>query len=462
MKQSHVETIEASRYIPDIAKAFAGAGIGKSNKVAFLCGNSPEMAMAIYACWEIGAVAVPINTRFPLEKVHGVLDDTGCSAILIGEGIDFSDCPPVRSYPICGLLDMTITGPCILVPGKLSLSGSGFSDIILTSGTSSQKPKAVLHTLQNHYWSAVGSNENIRFSEGDIWLADLPFYHISGFSLLARSIAGKGALGFYPVKDINEAIGSLGITHISVVRQMLYQMIEDSGNMDLLKNLKAILAGGSSIPLWLIEEAVGAGLPIYKTYGMTEMSSQVTTTERLMPESSLDDYGKVLKYNKIKISPENEILVKGKTLFHGYFENKKIYRPFDRSGWFHTGDTGYLDSGGSLRVDKRKDSMFISGGENIFPSEIEEELLNIPGIEEAAVIPLSHKKYGHIPVAFIKAAAGKNMDSLHIKEYLSRSLENYKIPKYYLKWPYQLTGGIKPPVKLLEELAEKQVRDYGS
>ena len=147
-----------------------------------------------------------------------------------------------------------------------------------------------------------------------------------------------------------------------------------------------------------LRQSVKLGLNIYLTYGLTEMSSQVATGKVTQINQACV---KVLPYRQISISPEGEILVKGEVLFKGYVAGAKIHLPLT-NGWFPTGDMGQLDKEGCLTVIGRRDSMFISGGENIHPEEIEKALLSIKGIEQAMVVPKEDKEFGQRPIAFVK------------------------------------------------------------
>jgi O-succinylbenzoic acid--CoA ligase len=307
--------------------------------------------------------------------------------------------------------------------------------ILFTSGTT-QLPKAVLHTMGNHYYSALGANENIPFTPGDRWLLSLPIYHIGGLAILVRATLGGGAVVMADLKQTTaKTFKHLKISHLSVVPTQLYRMLQNEEIRQSLAKLKAILIGGSDIPRDLIRKASHYGLPIHTTYGSTEMSSQVTTTKPKEPPEKLLTAGPVLNYRKLKIAHDGEILVKGKTLFKGYITAEgKIEKPVDAAGWFATGDIGSLDAAGYLTVRGRKDNMFISGGENIYPEEIETQLRNMPGIINAIVVPVNHPEFGSRPAAFLQVA-GENVDETEIRQLLEKNVPRFKIPDHFFPWP---------------------------
>jgi o-succinylbenzoate---CoA ligase len=239
--------------------------------------------------------------------------------------------------------------------------------------------------------------------------------------------------------ELIENIEKYKITHVSLVATQLIRLLENKASINILKNLKSILIGGSHIPSNLIKNSIKYNLPIYTTYGSTEMASQITTTKSNVKSEKLYTAGKLLNYRSIKISEDGEILVKGETLFKGYIENNIIHNPLDSEGWFHTGDLGKIDNEGYLTVIGRKDNMFISGGENIYPEEIEKVLTTINEIENALVIDIPNNEFGARPIAFIKFHSNKNPDKKNIKIRLRKHLPKYKIPDAFYIWPKDIS-----------------------
>lgn len=172
------------------------------------------------------------------------------------------------------------------------------------------------------------------------------------------------------------------------------------------------------------------------TYGLTEMGSQVATTQKNQTKP------RVLKYRSLKISNDGEILVRGQTLFKGYFIKAKIVRALDKNGWFHTGDLGSYSKKEGLKVLGRKDNMFISGGENIYPEEIERALLNTGLVKQAVVIPVKDAEFGFRPVAFIsyrhcEEGVKRLTRQSQLQKALANVLPSFKIPDKFYKLPDQ-------------------------
>lgn len=204
------------------------------------------------------------------------------------------------------------------------------------------------------------------------------------------------------------------------------------------------------MPKDLLKRAQNRGFPIYVSYGLTEMASQVATGKL----NDLDTpCAKVLPHREINVI-EGEICVRGKTLFKGYAEGDAVRPSVDGDGWFHTGDAGALDAGGYLTVTGRKDNMFVSGGENIHPEEIEAALMKIKSVVQAVVVPINDAEFGERPSAFIRWEDDIVVYKDEIlREMLAQELPKFKIPFAFYAWPKEAGGeGMKIDRKYFSEL----------
>ncbi len=263
-------------------------------------------------------------------------------------------------------------------------------------------------------------------------------------------------------KSLIDNINQYKPTHVSLVATQLTELIKDKKAVNLLQKMKAILLGGSAVPQSLIEKAHTLELNIYTTYGSSEMSSQVTTTAQGDSLDRLFTSGKLLNHREMKIAGDGEILVRGDTLFKGYIEDGMIDPARDSDGYFHTDDIGTIDKFGYLSVIGRKDNMFISGGENIQPEEIEEALLKIEGVADAAVVPVPDSQYGFRPIAFIKLE-NSSLSMKDLPGILSEKIAKYKIPDSFIDYPKNFKQvGIKINRSELKKYALKYFADRES
>lgn len=424
------------------------ANITDAQRVAILSENSSKFAALITACWQTGIVVVPLSTRYPDKKIAQALKDVSCDKLIVSKkysGIKTE----IEKVLIDDVVEFDSDEFSVDDFDITNLNLDADASIVFTSGTS-DTPKAVLHTIGNHYYSALGSNVNIPFGKDHSWLMTLPIYHVSGLSMIMRALINRGKILFPDSAfSISQCVKSCEFTHISLVPTQLSELLADDQCLIKLKQPTAILVGGAHVPQQLIQKAIDAGLPIHTTYGSTEAASQITTTVSDDIKNFAGTSGKVLDHREVKISG-GEIMVRGQTLFKGYLNAGSLETPFDNDGYFATGDTGYFDEQGNLYVTGRKDLMFISGGENIYPQQIEKVLEEIDGIDQAIVVPVKCDRFGARPIAFIKSK--EHIDEKNIEDALRKQLEGFKVPTQFFPMPENV-GGIKPNRNELTKLA---------
>jgi O-succinylbenzoic acid--CoA ligase len=426
-------------------------------RCAIIAGNSEVYVLTLIALWREGITPCLLSTRIPPQELERWVQRLSCQFVLHEFGSN-NPCAfriPERNMNM-GDINLNLEGA--FAGYEIFISPEQDATILLTSG-SSGTPKAAVLTYGNHYFNALGSQDNLPFVPTDRWLLSLPLYHVSGLSLIFRVLLGGGSL-VIPAShnDFIKALQHDQVTHVSLVTTQFFRLLKDPQGLELLKGLKAILLGGSAIPRPLLTQAIQHGLAVYPTYGLTEMASQVATGSALRekPQKSADhssqsvnfrEGGRVLPFGEVRLSVEGEILVRGKTRFKGYWMEDRLIIPFDEGGWFATGDLGQWDNKGRLLVTGRKDNMFISGGENIQPEIIERQLAAIDGIEEALVVPVAHWEYGQRPVAFIRFASSSFLTVEEIKRKLKAVLPSFMIPDRFYGWPESFVpagAGMKP------------------
>jgi O-succinylbenzoic acid--CoA ligase len=431
---------QLSLYLACAVKQLKGMGIKAFDRIAICDENSVEYVILLLALWQIKAVAVPISPRWPDKTINSYAAKINVRRLFRSLDIKRAVCFDARQQLEAG--------------GRKDLDLEQEATIIATSGTSGEA-KAAAHTWGDHFYSAMGSNEIIPLTSSDRWLLSLPLYHISGIAITVRCLLSGAGLVIVTDGDLIAAVERSKVTHVSLVSTQLQRLLADEKNHALLRSLKVILLGGSAMPQMLIEQSVKLGLNIYLSYGLTEMSSQVATGKVIEANKAC---AKVLPYRQISILPlsslsfprkresieEGEILVRGEVLFKGYVTGSRLPMPIREDDfWFHTGDMGQLDKEGCLTVIGRRDNMFISGGENIYPEEIEKELLNIKGIQEAIVVAKEDKVFGQRPIAFIKFG-GEPLTEEHLIRCLRAALPRFKVPIAFFPWPQNLMSqGIK-------------------
>ena len=272
------------------------------------------------------------------------------------------------------------------------------------------------------------SKEVLGKTEQDNWLIVLPLFHVSGLSILLRSLYNGTAVTILPKYDeaqVLKLIESENINMMSLVPTILTQLEPSITH----HKLRVILLGGEFIPMALIDACEKKSLPIYKTYGMTETFSQSVTFSVLDYPHKRDSVGKPLPGMQVRIDNSDadgvgEIHLTGPMVMTGYIDKE----PIDSD--LNTDDIGYVDEDGFVYILNRRKDLIISGGENIYPKELEDLVYTLPSVKECAVVPVPDPKWGQVPALFVAFHDGESMTADAILSFMTKSLAKYKVPKY--------------------------------
>ena len=439
------------------AHALLAAGVASGERVALLLPQGPRYPLALLALLRAGCVAVPLSSRLPANSIPELLGRVDCRRLIARGGVSALSATGIE------ILDPATLGlpESCPPPAAPDITGKPLppfdphapATIVFTSG-STGVPKAALHSFENHWASAAGANRNLHLGPGDRWLLSLPLWHVGGLAVIFRCLQAGAAVALAgDGESPADAVPALGVTHISLVATQLHRLLCDPRGREALRSLKGVLLGGGPLPAPLIGKAAALGARLVTSYGSTETSSQATATRPGDPPDALRTAGRALPFREIAVDAGGEILARGRTLFLGYLEDGRINAARDGSGWFHTGDLGRIGEAGRLVVEGRRDNMFISGGENIHPEEIERALADFPGVLEALVAPVPDPEFGARPVAFLRTAGGTLPEPAVLGRFLRNGLPGFKVPVRYLSWP-DLADGMKPDRRAFAALAQ--------
>ncbi len=401
---------DLDEWVEGTAARIRASGLTIGSRAALWMENDWRMVVLLLAALRAGVVACPLSTRLP--SVESEID-------LLKADVLISD---RRGIPSDQFLARSET------VGDVRHSSALHATVVFTSG-SSGSPKAALHSYGNHIFSADGSNRNISVRPGDRWLLSLPLYHVGGIAIIFRCLLGRGTIVLRPGLPLRQAVSEA--THLSLVSTQLLRLVRSDVRVP---GLKAVLLGGGAMPRRLIDMAVERGLPIHTSYGLTEMASQVTTTGPNATRDELGTSGRILSHRELTIDSDGQILVRGKTRFIGYVDGPIVSEPFLEGGWYGTGDVGRFTNAGLLEVLGRIDNMFVSGGENVTPEEIERALVAVGGVERVIVVDVEDDEFGRRPVAFIDSGDSA-LEPPALRAALAHVLPRYKIPVRFFSWP---------------------------
>ncbi|KEF37556.1 2-succinylbenzoyl-CoA synthetase [Schinkia azotoformans MEV2011] len=429
---------ELHKFSVSAANKLSGLGVKQGDHVAVLIGNRKEFLFLLHGLEYIGAVAVLLNTKLTSHEISWQLENSE-SKLLVFDDVfleKLENAPKaVKQLSLAEFINAEEGKATIRFEYDLNVVHT----IIYTSGTTGN-PKGVMLSYGNHWWNAVGSALNLGLHIDDCWLCATPLFHVSGLSILLRSV-------FYGIpvflvekfdpKKVNMAIENYNISFISLVSQMLVRMVAELGDKTYPKSFRGVLLGGGPAPKPLLEVCKEKEIPIYQTYGMTETASQIVTLSDEYMLSKLGSAGKPLFPAQLRIVKDDhqqaansagEIVVKGPNVTKGYWKNEEATEKSIINGWLYTGDIGYIDEDGFLYVLDRRNDLIISGGENIYPAEIEAVILSHSTIEEAGVVGKSDDTWGQVPVAFVKTWDGETVSKEEILDLCKERLAKYKVP----------------------------------
>ena len=423
------------------------AGVSAGDRVALLAANDPFLVPIIHAVPRADAILAPLNIRFSKAELrdqvqrlqpHLIVSDAAhadLAAALAATG-------GARVLPLSAFDAASGVAPAssAALPAPLPVPAHAVHTILFTSGTSGRAKGAML-THGNHFAGAVGSALNLGVVPGDRWLLCLPLFHVGGLAILIRSAVYGVPVILHDAFDagaVNRAIDTDGVTLVSVVAVMLQRLIEERGGQPLPASFRAALLGGGPVPEPLVQACAGLGLPVAPTYGLTEAASQVATLPPAEAVHKPGSVGRPLWGTRIRIvrdgveveaGEDGEIEVRGPTVMAGYYRDEAATAAAFNSGWLRTGDAGRLDAAGDLFVLDRRDDLIISGGENVYPAEVESVLLAHPAVLEAAVVGLPDPEWGRHPAAAVVLRPQATVTPQDLLEHCARALARFKQPR---------------------------------
>lgn len=462
--------VELAAEVRRVARALVALGIEPGDRVAIWAPNVWEWIVAALATHSVGGVLVPINTRFKGAEAAYVLAKSGARALFTVAGFLGNDYPAMlaSSSVLLPALRTTIVmrgeaggalawGDFVTLANEVSeavaearagaVNPDDLCDVIFTSGTTGH-PKGVMCTHAQTLRAFRDWCDTTGLRRGDRYLVVLPFFHSFGYKAgwLACLMMGATVLP-QPVFDVAAVLERVGRERVTVLPgpPALYQSIlthPERESLDL-RSLRLAVTGAAVIPVELIHrmrreltfETIITGYGLTEATGVSTMcrfdddaETIATTSGRAIPGVEVrvvDDAGR-----DVPRGEPGEIVIRGYTVMKGYFDDAaQTAEAIDRDGWLHTGDIGTMDARGYLRITDRKKDMFIVGGFNAYPAEIEGAVLEHPAVAQVAVVGAPDERLGEVGVAFVVVKAGASLDEGSLIAFCRERMANYKVPR---------------------------------
>jgi fatty-acyl-CoA synthase len=441
---------EMQQEIEDCAARLAALGTIRGDRVAFLGHNQPMFLFAMFASARLGAVFVPLNFRLTGPELAFVIEDCAASLLIVDQTHRAVIEPHVERLKSLKAV-VSADSPTQWIessPPPTSSAPAREDDVALimyTSGTTG-RPKGAMLTYGNIWWNNTSGMHAIDVLTDDVTIVCAPVFHIGGLNVTTLTAFQKGALVvLHRTFDPGRVLADISAHHVTtmfgVPAMFLFMAQHPSFAGTDFSSLRLLVVGGAPCPVPVLKTYLARGVSMQQGYGLTETSPMVSF---LAPERALTKVGssgRTPMFVEVKIvdsdnrpvtapGAQGEILVRGPNVFKGYWgQPAATAKAIDPEGWFHTGDAGFLDEEGFLSISDRIKDMIISGGENVYPAEVESELMRHPAIAEVGVIGEPDAQWGERVVAVVALKPGASLTLEELRAFAEASVAQYKLPR---------------------------------
>lgn len=424
--------------------------VAAGDHVALLGENKRDFYQLILALQQVGAVTVFINNRLTPREINYQLQQSDATLLLYATNFkELVDSLNVTDLPALSFVSVaSLTAAPLQLRTTIELETT--ASLMFTSGSTGH-PKAVQQTYRNHLASATGTAMMSGLSTASRWYCAVPLFHISGLSIVMRSLLFGCAVVLapkYKAEQLQQLLTTGEITHASVVTTMLHRLMETKVPFVCHPNVQLVLLGGGPVTRELLTACQAWQLPVTPSYGMTETAAQAVAMPLEQVAAKIGSAGIPLFQTELRIGSGDtpaqivgNIWLRGANITPGYYKYSSNDFVDD---WFKTGDVGYLDDDGYLFVKERAGDLIISGGENIYPTEIEHVLLQHPLVSDVAVIGEQHPQWEQVPIAYL--VSEEPLSKADLDRFITTKLAKYKWPQRYIlvsEIPRTATGKIQ-------------------
>lgn len=453
-----------------IAVMLRASGVHRGDRVAFLGLNSPVLLTTYLACSHLGAVFLPVNFRLAAREILHLLADAEPSVLVCEPGLTArvdavrDEIPGVDAMRLL-VVDGDPADPLASEPGQgwhrlsdalsdadpeqagtpAACHEDDLAALLYTSGTTG-RAKGVMLTHGNLFWHQVNTDSVQRTARDDVTLAAAPLFHIGALnSYVLRTMVRGGTVVIRRTFDPQQALADiekLRVTTLFGVPAMLAAMTRAEGFADAdLTSIRATMVAGAPVPPQLIQRYADRGIYLQQAWGLTETSPCATYVPDAYVRTKIGAAGVPMPWTEVKIvevglgdeitepGVRGELCVRGPNVSPGYWRNEVATQAaFDSDGWFHSGDIGRYDDEGFVYIVDRLKDMIISGGENVYPAEVEHVVIDMPGVVEVAVVGTPDETWGETVCAVITTEPGVEITVEQVREFAASRLARYKLP----------------------------------
>ena len=436
--------------IDRLAGALAARGIGRGDRVALLAPNGTEYFELQFACGRLGAIMLPLNWRLAVPELRYILGDATPSLLVHDAG--FAEAATQLAAQRLEIdherPDSDYERALAEAPPPLAaqaLTHDDISMVMYTSGTTGH-PKGAIITHGMNFWNCVNLGFPALITQDTVQLVVLPLFHTGGLNCYANPVLHAGGTivimrAFDPGAAL-ECISdpSLGITHFfAVPAPYQFMMQHPSFQGADLSRLRIAGVGGAPCALAILEGWQARGVPLVQGWGMTETSPAGTVLDAADAIRKVGSAGRPVMHTAVRIVDDRghdvaagsigELLIKGPNITPGYWNNPGATARSFTDGWLHTGDAARQDEEGFIYIVDRWKDMYISGGENVYPAEVESVLFEIPGVADAAIIGVPNERWGEVGLAVLVRKPGQQVEEADVIRHCLSKLAKFKVPQ---------------------------------
>ena len=447
---------QLNRRVNRLSHALASQRLSYGDRIGILAYNSVEFVETIMAAAKLGMIVVPLNWRLTAAELSFIMNDSSTKALIfdpelaeLAAGIRAE--AEINQSIVIGDQDVNDDlgyEPLLAAqpdeePEPSQTPNLDTPHIIMYTAGTTGRPKGAVLSQGASFWNVLNL-ESIDFTSQDRDLLVLPMFHIGGIGLFTLPMLYHGATviimrAFDPAECLRLLVDEKISLFFGVPAIFLFLIQHPNFSAESFKNVRMIMSGGAPLPVSLVQQYNKKGIVLQQGFGMSEAAPSIATLDKDLALKKAGSIGKPVFHLEVRIVDDNmndmpvgevgELIMRGPNIMQGYWNRPDATEEAFAGGWFHSGDLARMDEDSCLYIVERKKDMFISGGENVYPAEVENAIYELPQVSEAAVIGVKDEKWGEAGKAIVSLKEGQNITEEQIIEHLRGRLAKYKIPK---------------------------------
>jgi fatty-acyl-CoA synthase len=448
---------ELNQRVNRLAGSLQALGLAHGDRCAILAYNCQQYVEVIFASAKLGLTLVPLNWRLSPAELAFNFSDSGSETLIFDAEF---------ARVVAQVKEQAAIKRMIVLGSRAGLEADAYEEllarqsddeptvdqavgldtahiIMYTAGTTG-RPKGAVLSQGASFWNAINLTLDMNFTPDDRNLSVLPMFHIGGIGLFTLPVLYMGGtVVIQRTFDPSETLRLLRKEKITlffgVAAVFLFLIQHSDFNAEAFANVRVVMSGGAPLPVSLVRQYHEAGIVLQQGFGMSEAAPSIATLSKDLALEKAGSIGRALfhvdarvvdaEMNDVPDGVEGELVIRGPNLMQGYWNRPDATKEAFEGGWFHTGDIARMDPDGDLYIVDRKKDMFISGGENVYPAEVENAIFELPQVAETAVIGVKDEKWGEVGLAVVSLKSEEQLSADDIIGFLKQRLAKYKVPK---------------------------------